>query len=150
MEGQRHLERLVAAYLPDALVSSIGPPGEMAACAGAIAVLDLQVGERAGAHPPPPPHAPACQGALLPGWQELERLNQELPRLRVLDLRCGGALTTATPSLSFTPSPFSRTRGLLPAEPPAGPPFACLRTLVLNESSSSWPQVPRLALCIRT
>lgn len=43
MEGQRHLERLVAAYLPDALVSSVGPPGELAACAGAIAVLDLQV-----------------------------------------------------------------------------------------------------------
>ncbi len=42
MEGQRHLERLTRAYLPDAAVCSVGPPGEVAQHAGAIAVLDLQ------------------------------------------------------------------------------------------------------------
>jgi len=42
MAGQRHLERLTAAYLPDAAVATVGPPGELAAAAGGITVLDLQ------------------------------------------------------------------------------------------------------------
>ena len=43
MEGQRHLDKLVRAYLPDAGVSSVGASGEVAQAAGAITVLDLQV-----------------------------------------------------------------------------------------------------------
>ena len=42
MEGQRHLDKLMRAYLPDAGVSSVGAPGEVAQAAGAITVLDLQ------------------------------------------------------------------------------------------------------------
>jgi len=43
VEGQRHLDRLTRAYLPDAGVNSIGPRGDLAAHAGNITVLDLQV-----------------------------------------------------------------------------------------------------------
>jgi hypothetical protein len=42
MAGQRHLDKLTRVYLPDAGVASVGPPGEVAQRAGAVAVLDLQ------------------------------------------------------------------------------------------------------------
>jgi hypothetical protein len=49
MAGQRCLDRLARAYLPDAAVSSVGPPGEVAQRAGGITVLDLQARARAAA-----------------------------------------------------------------------------------------------------
>ena len=42
MAGQRNLAKLTRAYLPDAAVATVGPPGELATQAGAITVLDLQ------------------------------------------------------------------------------------------------------------
>ena len=42
VEEQRQLDRLTRAYLPDAGVSTVGDPGEVAAAAGNITVLDLQ------------------------------------------------------------------------------------------------------------
>jgi len=71
MARQRHLETLQRAYLPDARVASVGPPGELRGAAGALRVLDLQ-------------------GALLPDWAATARLADELPELRVLDLRREG------------------------------------------------------------
>jgi hypothetical protein len=42
VEEQRQLGRLQRAYLPDAGVATVGDPGEVAAAAGNITVLDLQ------------------------------------------------------------------------------------------------------------
>ncbi len=94
VEGQRHLDRLTRAYLPDAGVSSAGPRGEVAAQAGSITVLDLQVRAGRGCCGAWSSHgALTCcaltQGALLPDWESVARLNEELPGLQVLDLRCG-------------------------------------------------------------
>ena len=47
MAGQRQLGSLAAAYLPDAAVASVGPPGQLAAAAGSVTVLDLQACEAA-------------------------------------------------------------------------------------------------------
>ena len=94
MEGQRHLGKLVRAYLPDAGVSSVGPPGDVAQGAGAISVLDLQ------ARAPRWQNLPGVrvahdllhhQGALLPNWPAVARLNDELPALQVLNLRYDSA-----------------------------------------------------------
>ena len=50
VEEQRQLGRLTRAYLPDAGVSTVGAPGEVATEAGNITVLDLQVrGPKLGA-----------------------------------------------------------------------------------------------------
>lgn len=43
MEGQRHLDHLKRAYLPDAPVATAGPRGELGSHAQALEVLDLQV-----------------------------------------------------------------------------------------------------------
>ena len=96
MEGQRHLDKLVRAYLPDAGVSSVGAPGEVAQAAGAITVLDLQarappVGDAAS--PWALTRALLCKGALLPDWASVARLNEELPALQVLNLRFGSCGT---------------------------------------------------------
>lgn len=42
VEEQRRLDRLIRAYLPDAGITSVGAPGEVAQAAGCITVLDLQ------------------------------------------------------------------------------------------------------------
>ena len=93
MAGQRQLERLARAYLPDAAVCSVGPPGEVAQRAGAIAVLDLQVrmGVATALCRRGVTHSAVKQAALLPDWPSVARLNEELPALQVLDLRCGAA-----------------------------------------------------------
>jgi hypothetical protein len=49
MAGQRNLEKLTRVYLPDAGVASVGPQGEVAQRAGAVAVLDLQARRSASA-----------------------------------------------------------------------------------------------------
>lgn len=110
MEGQRHLGKLVRAYLPDAGVSSVGPPGEVAQAAGAITVLDLQARAQqlAGAASSHRLQRAPLQGALLPDWPAVARLNDELPALQVLNLRCGAAtareVCTALTARTLQPS----------------------------------------------
>lgn len=117
MEGQRHLGKLVRAYLPDAGVSSVGPPGEVAQAAGAITVLDLQARAQplAGAASSRRLQRALLQGALLPDWPAVARLNDELPALQVLNLRCGAATAredgTALTARAVQPSAQRAARG---------------------------------------
>lgn len=43
MASMRKLDRIVRAYLPDAGISSVGPPGQLREEAPAVEILDVQV-----------------------------------------------------------------------------------------------------------
>ena len=64
---KRRLREMKRAYVDDARVATVGPPGEAGECAGALEVLGLA-------------------GSLLSSWNEVLRLAEEFPRLEALDL----------------------------------------------------------------
>ncbi|KAG0628577.1 hypothetical protein M758_1G036700 [Ceratodon purpureus] len=100
-ERQGHLENLKVATLIYAAVCSAGPQGQLRAACPKINELDLT-------------------GNLLPDWDEVARICEELPELQMLDLS----------SSRITLSPVS----VLPA-------ISNLTTLVLNSCALKWKQV---------
>lgn len=64
---KRRLREMKRAYVDDARVATVGPPGEAGECAGGLEVLGLA-------------------GSLLTSWSEVLRLAEEFPRLEALDL----------------------------------------------------------------
>ena len=87
MESARHLDRLTAAYLPDAGIGTVGAPGEVRAEAPRLEILDLQ-------------------GNLLQSWESLLDIVREMPRLRILNF--GRALG---PGREKTYRPLARNPG---------------------------------------
>ena len=75
------LARLEAAYLPGSLAASAGEPGDLAATAGGLRVLDLS-------------------GSLVAEWAEVSAVGRELPALRTLNLS-DTALALSSPGGSF-------------------------------------------------
>jgi len=153
MAGQRHLGRLVRAYLPDAGVSSVGPPGALALAAGAITVLDLQARAQPAAvrklsalrllhaAASPPGGAAARLARRCSPQRGAARVASAQPEAR--PTRCAAPWSARAACADCVRC--SRVPNVLPEGPAAGVPFARLRTLVLNASGATW-QTVRFAL----
>ncbi|BBN16397.1 tubulin-specific chaperone E [Marchantia polymorpha subsp. ruderalis] len=109
-EKQKHLEDLKVVILAYAGVCSAGPRGQVGGLAPCIKELDLT-------------------GNLLPDWNAVGQICDELPLLRVLNLSC--------------------SRISMDAES-INPALSNIQTLVLNNCHITWQQVDQLKLSLKS